>query len=113
MRNMEKFKKDKKEGLFVKSMRAGAKGLTTTVINGAINRAVRRGRISKETARNCMLTWDKSLASRPQTLKWHLYASAQLIEAAQFRRKGMFSHARYTLQSAKVAIKAASHRILH
>jgi hypothetical protein len=113
MRDMAKFKQDKKQGLFVQSMRAGAKGLTTTVIDGAINRAVRRGRISKENARNCMLTWDKQLANRPQSLKWHLYAAAQLAEAAQFRRKGMVSHARYTIQSAKFAIKAAAHNVLH
>jgi hypothetical protein len=110
---MQKFTKDKKEGLFVKSMRAGAKGQTTTIIDGAINRAVRRGRISKETARNCMNTWHQDLANRPQNLKWHLYAAAQLAEAAQFRRKGMIAHARYTLQSAKLAIKASSNTVLH
>lgn len=113
MRNMAKFKQDKKQGLLVQSIRAGAKGLTTTVINGAINRAMRRGRISKETARNCQSTWDKQLANRSQALKWHLYAAAQLEEAAQFRRKGMVSHARYTIQSAKFAIKAAASTVLH
>lgn len=113
MRNMQKFTQDKKQGLFVQSVRAGAKGLTTTVIDGAISRAMRRGRISQETAKKCMLTWDKQLANRPQTLKWHLYAAAQLQEAAQFRRKGMISHARYTIQSAKFAIKAAANNVLH
>ena len=104
---MTKFNRDQKQGLFVKSMNAGSKGLTTTVINSAILRAMRRGKITKTTARNCMQSWADEITKRPQSVKWSQYASAQLNEVAMFRKNKKFGYARYTLNSVKKALEAA------
>ena len=112
MRDMAKFNRDQEQGLMVKSMRAGAKGLTTTEIDRAILRAMRRGRIDKTTARSCMDSWADQLTNRPQSVKWSQYASAQLNEVAMFRKNKKFGYARYTLNSVKKALEA-SRKSLH
>lgn len=95
--------KARANGLLTKHLRAGARGLTTTVINGAILRALRRGRISHGTARTCMHDWPAQMAQRPQWLKWSHYAAAELLEVSRLRRSGRLADARIVLGSVQRA----------
>jgi hypothetical protein len=64
---------------------------------------MRRGRITQETARRCAQNWVHDLNARPKNLVWSRVASRQLLEAAILRRRGLYSHARYTLNTVRIA----------
>ncbi len=73
-------------------------------IDGAINRAVRRGRITKEQARNLMHSWVLHMATRPRTVKYHCWGADMLNRAAVARRSGSKILARHMLADAHFAI---------
>lgn len=103
MRDLKKFKQDEKNGLFMKRVKAGTKGLTTTMVSSAISRAVRRGRISKDTAKRCSSNWSHELCNRPKSLIWSLVATTQLLEVAKLRKQGKVELAKIVLKEVKNA----------
>lgn len=74
------------------------------VINAAINRAARRGRITKEQARRCMRAWPALLIARKAKVKRHCWAVSLLNEAAARRRAGDKGGSRYMRLAANMAI---------
>lgn len=107
MRNSEKFKQDQELGMQVKKRNAGAKYLMSTIINNAILRAARRKRISQDTAKRCLYSWDKELSTRPASVMWNHYASTQLLEVAKRRKQGQLASARIVLCDVKFALRTA------
>lgn len=104
---MEKFELDRERGLVAQRTRAGGRGLTTTVVHGAVARAMRRGRISSDTARLCMGTWHIDLANRTGPQVWRHVASAALLEVAQLRRRGQYGLARVVLGNVRGALHSS------
>lgn len=104
MSNIKKFQADKKQGLFIKSMRSGAKGLTRNIVESAILRAMRRGRITKTVAKNCMSNWPKQMSNQNKEHKWGIIALNQLKEVANHRRRGQFDLAHIVLKDVKTSI---------
>ncbi|MEX3984013.1 hypothetical protein AB4Y45_34050 [Paraburkholderia sp. EG287A] len=103
MRDMEKFKRDQRNGLAASRNYAPSKSLETSIISRTIARAMRRGRITPETARRCAMNWVDQLNARPKVLVWSRVASRELLEAAIQRRRGQYSRARYTLNTVRIA----------
>jgi hypothetical protein len=104
MRDMRKFKQDEQNGLFIKSMRAGEKGLTTTIVASTISRALRRHRITKDVARRASVHWAHEQCNRPKSQIWSLVANDQLLEVARLRKQGKVSLAKVVLKNARDAI---------
>ncbi|MBK3780369.1 type II toxin-antitoxin system VapC family toxin [Paraburkholderia aspalathi] len=103
MRDMEKFKRDQREGQFASRRVAASKTFETSIISSAISRAMRRGRITPETARRCAQNWVNDLNARPKNMVWSRVASRELLEVALLRRRGLYSHARYALNTVRIA----------
>jgi hypothetical protein len=104
MRDMAQLKRDKRAaGLATSRNYAPSKRLETSIISRTIARAMRRGRITHETARRCALNWVDQQNSRPKSLVWSRVASRELLEVAILRRRGMYAHARYTLNTVRIA----------
>lgn len=97
--------RDRLHGLQAQRTATRRKGFTSSDMQYAIIRAMRRGRIDKTTARRCMEVWPQQLAERPTWLKWQHYATAQLLEVARCRRSGHLSEARRTLSMVRDALK--------
>lgn len=77
-------------------------------INAAINRAVRRGRITRTQALNLMHSWVLHLARRPRAVKYRCWAADMLNHAAAARRSGSKILARHMLADAHFAITMSS-----
>ena len=103
MRNMEKFKRDQLNGDIARRNYAPNKSQESSIISRAITRAMRRGRITADTARRCSQNWVHQRNARTKDLVWSRVASCELLEAAILRRKGQYSRARYTLNTVRIA----------
>jgi hypothetical protein len=88
MRDMQKFKRDQKNGLIVGRNYAPSKGLETSIVSRTIARALRRGRITQDMARRCALNWVSQLNARPKHQVWSRVAARELLEVAILRRRG-------------------------
>lgn len=73
-------------------------------IDAAINRAARRGRITRQQARSCMHAWPALLIARKAEVKRHCWAVSLLNEAAARRRAGDKGGSRYMRLAANMAI---------
>lgn len=80
------------------------KPFESDVTNAAINRAVRRGRITKQVARHCMSVWPVMLAVRDKAVKCHCWGADMLNRAGAARRAGQKILARQLLADARFAI---------
>jgi hypothetical protein len=103
MRDMQKFKRDQKNGLIVGRNYAPSKGLETSIVSRTIARALRRGRITQDMARRCALNWVSQLNARPKHQVWSRVAARELLEVAILRRRGQYTHARYALATVRIA----------
>jgi len=59
----------------------------TWMVNSAIQRALRRGRITRKDLGWAAVRWPARLAARAASIKYHIYAVDRLNAAARARQK--------------------------
>jgi hypothetical protein len=105
MRDMQKFMRDQRNGELASRRYAVSKTLETCIISRTISRAMRRGRISPDTARRCAHNWVAQQNARPAHVVWSRVAASELVRVGVSRRRGDYDHARYLLKSVRDAIR--------
>lgn len=79
---------------FKQQFRPGKRYTEGDRINSSILRAMKKGKLSKDAARNCMHAWPAMRAARAKAVVWHTVAIAELARVARVRRTGQYSLAK-------------------